>query len=68
MRFSVRLKSDGAAIGTPQFWVPILKLSEFRRDFAPKTSISLSYSQEHTQFYRRREWSVPSLVIFGKER
>lgn len=39
---------------TPQFWVPILKLSEFRRDFAPKTSISLSYSQEHTQFYRRR--------------
>lgn len=39
---------------TPQFWTPIFRLAEFRRDFAPKTSISLSYSQEHTQFYRRR--------------
>ncbi len=39
---------------TPQFWTPIFRLTEFRRDFAPKTSISLSYNQEHTQFYRRR--------------
>lgn len=39
---------------TPQFWMPVFRLAEFRRDFAPKTSISLSYSQENTQFYRRR--------------
>lgn len=39
---------------TPQFWMPVFRLAEFRRDFAPRTSISLSYSQEHTQFYRRR--------------
>lgn len=39
---------------TPQFWLPVFRLSEFRRDFAPKTSISLSYSQERTQFYRRK--------------
>ena len=38
---------------TPQFWLPI-RLNEFRRDYAPKTSISLSYSQEQTQFYHRR--------------
>lgn len=39
---------------TPQFWMPVFRLSEFRRNFAPRTSISLSYSREHTQFYRRR--------------
>lgn len=39
---------------TPQFWMPVFRMAEFRRDFAPKTSVSLSYSQEHTQFYRRR--------------
>lgn len=39
---------------TPQFWMPIFRLSEFRRNFAPKTSVSLSYSQEHTQFYKRK--------------
>lgn len=39
---------------TPQFWMPVFRLAEFRRNFAPRTSISLSYSQEHTQFYRRR--------------
>jgi len=39
---------------TPQFWMPVFRLAEFRRNFAPKTSVSLSYSQEHTQFYRRR--------------
>lgn len=39
---------------TPQFWMPVLRMDEFRRNFAPKTSISLSYSREHTQFYWRR--------------
>ena len=29
-------------------------MDEFRRNFAPKTSISLSFSQENTQFYKRR--------------
>ncbi len=39
---------------TPQFWLPVFRLAEFRRDYAPKTFISLSYSQERTQFYRRK--------------
>lgn len=39
---------------TPQFWMPVFRMSDFRRTFAPKTSISLSFSQENTQFYRRR--------------
>lgn len=39
---------------TPQFWMPVLRMDEFRRNFAPKTSISLSFSQENTQFYKRR--------------
>lgn len=39
---------------TPQFWAPVFRLSGFRRDFAPKTSVFLSYSWEHTQFYHRR--------------
>lgn len=39
---------------TPQFWLPIFRLDEFRRNYAPKTSISLAYSQENTQFYKRR--------------
>ena len=39
---------------TPQFWMPVFRMDEFRRNFAPKTSISLSFSQENTQFYKRR--------------
>lgn len=39
---------------TPQFWLPLFRMAGFRRDYAPKTSISLSYSQERTQFYRRK--------------
>lgn len=39
---------------TPQFWVPLFRLDEIRRNFAPKTSVSLSFSQENTQFYQRR--------------
>lgn len=39
---------------TPQFWMPVLRFSDFRRNFAPKTSISLSFSRERTQFYHRR--------------
>ncbi len=43
---------------TPQFWLPVLPFSEFRKRFAPRTSISFSYSREHTQFYRRRVASM----------
>ncbi len=39
---------------TPQFWMPVFRMAEFRRNYAPKTSVSLSVSQENTQFYRRR--------------
>lgn len=39
---------------TPQFWLPFFKMKDFRRNFAPKTSVSLSYSYEHTPFYDRR--------------
>lgn len=39
---------------TPQFWMPVLRLGEFRRNFAPKTSISFSYSHESTPFYTRQ--------------
>lgn len=39
---------------SPQFWMPVFRMAEFRRNFAPKTSISLSFSQENTQFYQRR--------------
>ncbi len=39
---------------TPQFWLPFLKLKDFRRNYAPKSSISLSYSFEETPFYARR--------------
>lgn len=39
---------------TPQFWMPVFRLHDFRRNFAPKTSVSLSFSYEHTPFYDRR--------------
>lgn len=39
---------------TPQFWVPLFKMEDFRRNYAPKTSLSLSYSYEYTPFYDRR--------------
>lgn len=39
---------------TPQFWMPIFRLEDFRRDYAPKTSVSLSYSHEKTPFYLRQ--------------
>lgn len=39
---------------SPQFWMPVFKMKDFRRNFAPKTSISLSYSYEYTPFYDRR--------------
>lgn len=39
---------------SPQFWLPFLRLEDFRRNFAPKTSLSFSFSYEHTPFYDRK--------------
>ena len=38
---------------TPQFWMPFFKMKDFRRNYAPKTSISFSYSYEYTPYYTR---------------
>ena len=38
---------------TPQFWMPFLRMKDFRRNYAPKTSISFSYSYEYTPYYTR---------------
>lgn len=38
---------------TPQFWMPVFKMKDFRRNFAPKTSVSFSYSYEYTPYYTR---------------
>lgn len=38
---------------TPQFWLPVFRLEEFRRRYAPRTSVSFSYSNELTPFYKR---------------
>lgn len=38
---------------TPQFWLPFLRLPHFRRDYAPRTSVSLAYSFENTPYYAR---------------
>ena len=53
---------------TPQFWVPIFRLSDFRRNNAPKTSISLSYSEERTQFYHRQVASAKFGYLWRKEK
>lgn len=43
---------------TPEFWMPVFKFKDFRKNFAPKTSIALSYSYEYTPFYDRRTAGV----------
>lgn len=52
--FSTRELGAELRFITPQFWLPLFKMKDFRRNFAPKTSISLSYSYEYTPFYDRR--------------
>ncbi|WP_251622966.1 BamA/TamA family outer membrane protein [Odoribacter lunatus] len=49
-------KEVGVELGlvSPQFWLPFLRLEDFRRNFAPKTSLSFSFSYEHTPFYDRK--------------
>ena len=38
---------------SPQFWLPVFRLKDFRRNYAPKTSVSFSYSHETTPYYTR---------------
>ncbi|MDR0765322.1 MAG: outer membrane protein assembly factor [Odoribacteraceae bacterium] len=38
---------------TPQFWMPVFWMKNFRRDFAPKTLLSFSYGFEDTPYYTR---------------
>jgi outer membrane protein assembly factor BamA len=38
---------------TPQFWMPVFWMKNFRRDYAPKTSLSFSYGFEETPYYTR---------------
>ncbi|MDR2414207.1 MAG: BamA/TamA family outer membrane protein [Odoribacteraceae bacterium] len=38
---------------TPQFWMPVFWMKNFRHDFAPKTLLSFSYGFEDTPYYTR---------------
>lgn len=38
---------------TPQFWLPFFNFYSFRKKHAPHTSISFSYSNEDTPYYKR---------------
>lgn len=42
-----------AQLITPQFWLPVFWMKDFRRNYAPKTSVSFSYSHESTPYYER---------------
>lgn len=64
--FSTRELGAEVKLISPQFWVPFLRLAEFRRNYAPKTSVSLSYSYEYTPFYDRRIASVKFGYLWRK--
>lgn len=51
---------------TPQFWMPVFWLEDFRRNFAPKTSMSLSYSYENTPYYSRQIGSAKFGYLWRK--
>ena len=38
---------------TPQFWLPFFQMQHFRRDYAPKTAVSISSRNENTPYYTR---------------
>jgi outer membrane protein assembly factor BamA len=38
---------------TPQFWMPVFWMKNFRHDYAPKTLLSFSYGFEDTPYYTR---------------
>lgn len=52
--FSTKEVGVELSLVSPQFWFPFFRLEDFRRNFAPKTSLSFSYSYEHTPFYDRK--------------
>ena len=64
--FSTRELGAELKFITPQFWLPIFKMKDFRLNFAPKTSVSLSYSYEYTPFYDRRVASVKFGYLWRK--
>ncbi|MDL2331012.1 outer membrane protein assembly factor, partial [Odoribacter sp. OttesenSCG-928-A06] len=51
--FNTRELGVEAKLITPQFWMPFFRMKDFRKNMAPKTSISMSYSSEVTPFYDR---------------
>lgn len=51
---------------TPQFWMPVFWMKDFRRNFAPKTSVSLSYSREETRYYQRQIASAKFGYLWNK--
>ena len=38
---------------TPQFWMPVFWMKNFRHDHAPRTSLTFSYGFEETPYYTR---------------
>lgn len=52
--FSTKELGVELSLVSPQFWLPFLRLEDFRRNFAPRTSLSFSVSYEHTPFYDRK--------------
>ena len=51
---------------TPQFWMPVFWMKDFRRNFAPKTSVTLSYSREKTRYYERQIASAKFGYLWNK--
>jgi outer membrane protein assembly factor BamA len=39
---------------TPEFWLPLFRMENFRRNFNPRTAVSLSYTYENTPYYNRQ--------------
>lgn len=42
-----------ATLETPQFWLPFFNFYSFRKNHAPHTSMTFSYSSEDTPYYNR---------------
>lgn len=51
---------------TPQFWMPVFWMQDFRKNFAPKTSVSVSYSREATRYYQRQIASAKFGYLWNK--
>lgn len=52
--FSTKELGAEVSLVSPQFWLPFFRLEDFRRNYAPRTSLSFSFSYEHTPFYDRK--------------